>query len=463
MTSLAKAFLEHRANKNYIHLGPHQNLIALLQQTIQDPIKFVLVYGKSGTGKTVLTHYLASILKNERNVVYFDTPYEDSQLFFTKISQELYPTLSTPLTSYNTLIAHMLQHPIKQLPLIIIDETKYFSVKILEKIRLLADQNLFNFILITNRKEEAVLQNEQLFPRIWKMFNVPLLSKEDIQTYIYEKLSTHGYETLQKEFTPSIMMAIEEKTRGNLRQVNALLFSLFEHNDQADAIALHHIDTQQTKPRYQPKREEIAPTPTVKKTVSEPIIVQPMQKASIPYAHISIALLVLLLLVLGTIYVSSMNKTTTIIQQKPQTITPIQTPIEPEPMVETKPVVKPESIIEPPTNVEPKPITIVTIPLYNDFEQTPDLTIIEGTQPNKQIQRLEEKFTKVPSVKLGLFITNYYLAQEQYTKAYEVIHKTNHIEPSNRQTWELAAKILRHANKEIEANNIIMLYEKSYE
>ena len=74
---------------DYIELDSSLTSYQQLEHSIDKPLKMILLFGKPGTGKSILLNRIQKKLKHQREIYYFDTPAVNEKEFFQKLFKVL--------------------------------------------------------------------------------------------------------------------------------------------------------------------------------------------------------------------------------------------------------------------------------------------------------------------------------------------------------------------------------------
>ena len=70
---------------DYIELKTSESVYKQLEHSISKPLKMILLFGKPGTGKSILLNRIQNRLKHQKEIHYFETPTLQEKEFFYKV------------------------------------------------------------------------------------------------------------------------------------------------------------------------------------------------------------------------------------------------------------------------------------------------------------------------------------------------------------------------------------------
>ena len=216
-------------SKDYVQLDRSMAIYHSLKEAIQKPLKMILVFGKPGTGKSMMLNKLYKELSPKQKVVYIQTPVIDESEFFKVLAYEVF-RFNTPDTLNFTQFIEIANHYVVDItPIVILDEAQLYSESLMEKIRLISDSRKVKFIFALHKTEkEDLIAKEHFQTRIWESQELQNASPSELTIYIQKKLLRANYFDLANLFTDKSVKLIHKFTDGNYRDTNKLLYGLFE-------------------------------------------------------------------------------------------------------------------------------------------------------------------------------------------------------------------------------------------
>ena len=226
-----EAFVDSIDIDDYIALKSSESAYRQLEYSLEKPLKMILFFGRPGTGKSILLNRLASQLKYQKEIHYFETPVTEERAFLQKLFKVL-TGQNLPKNveiNFSALVNYCRGLRGKREIIILLDEAQMYSLEIMEKIRLLADSRAVKFVISLHKTEdEEVVVKEHFKSRIWEVIELHNVSMEDQETYIRKKLLKRNLFEVANSIQKPEMKFIYKQTQGNYRECNKLLFTIFE-------------------------------------------------------------------------------------------------------------------------------------------------------------------------------------------------------------------------------------------
>jgi len=146
--SAKEVFVDSVDLDDYIELESSLTAYQQLEHSIDKPLKMILLFGRPGTGKSLLNR-LHERLKYQKEIYYFDTPAINEKEFFHKIFKVLTKKTLPQNTEVNfsALVNYCKNMRGKREIIIMLDEAQMYSPEMMEKIRLLSDSRAVKFIV----------------------------------------------------------------------------------------------------------------------------------------------------------------------------------------------------------------------------------------------------------------------------------------------------------------------------
>ena len=239
-TKIKDIFIEDNEVTNFVNLDKSTLAYHKILNALQKPLKLILFYGKPGCGKTFLLNKIKVDLEKKVKVVFLPQPFFDEREFFLELYLQIfdsYPSKNLAVDNYeNFMRAYKDKMKISDSNVtsanqvvILLDEAQLYPGNLIEKIRLMADTRLFKFLFTVHKTdEEDRLAKDYFKTRIWESIELPNSNLSEIKLYIEEKLVFQGFHQYFLMFGDENFDLILELTDGNLRNINKLMYKMYE-------------------------------------------------------------------------------------------------------------------------------------------------------------------------------------------------------------------------------------------
>jgi replication-associated recombination protein RarA len=252
-TPAKEVFVDSVDVEDYIELEASVAAYSLLEESISKPLKMILLFGRPGTGKSILLNQIATKLKYQKEIYYFDTPANQEKEFFQKLFKILTKKALPKNTEVNfsALVDYCKTLRGKREIIILLDEAQLYSAEMMEKIRLLSDSRAVKFVIALHKTEnEDLIAKEHFQSRIWEVIELKNASKEDQATYIHKKLLKKNLFEIANSLKKKNLERIHTFTEGNFRECNKLLYTIFE-------ICEYYDENEPSKVNYEEVSQKI--------------------------------------------------------------------------------------------------------------------------------------------------------------------------------------------------------------
>lgn len=208
----------------------HQEAIANLHYGVSAEKGFLMLTGEVGTGKTTVLNALLSKLDDTVHVCLINNPKLEVKDFYRYAASLLGFQSGTSKGEFVIEFLDLLDRCARRNEkiLIIIDEAQFFSVDLMDEVRLLANhagnRNVLSIFLVGQRELNQVLAHDRLKPlrhRIELRYHLSELTRKDTAQYIAFRLS-HAGASHTAIFTDEAIDSIHHATRGNPRLINVV-------------------------------------------------------------------------------------------------------------------------------------------------------------------------------------------------------------------------------------------------
>ena len=213
-------FLDTVNAKDYIQLDRVSSIYQSLKDSVNKPLKMILVFGKPGTGKSMFLTKLYNDLSSTKIVYLYNTPILDDNEFFKRLAQDLLNVKYKGELNFTQFMKIMEEHSIDVIPIVLLDEAQLYSNTLMEKIRLLSDTRKVKFVITLHKTEKEDL--------IWETIELENASSTELKMYIQKKLMKANCFDSANMFQNKSVNLIHKLTAGNYRDTNKLLYTLFD-------------------------------------------------------------------------------------------------------------------------------------------------------------------------------------------------------------------------------------------
>ncbi len=222
-------FLDTVNAKDYVQLDRISTIYQSLKDSVNKPLKMILLYGKPGTGKSMFLTKLYNDLSNTKTVHLYQTPILDDSEFFKRLAHDLLNVKYQGELNFTQFMKIVEDHAINDIPIVLLDEAQLYSNTLMEKIRLLSDTRKVKFVITLHKTEkEDLIAKEHFQTRIWESIELDNASSTELKIYIQKKLmKSNCFDTANMFHNRSVNL-IHKLTNGNYRDTNKLLYTLFD-------------------------------------------------------------------------------------------------------------------------------------------------------------------------------------------------------------------------------------------
>lgn len=222
-------FMDVVNTQEYIQLDKISSIYESLKTTLDKPLKMILLFGKPGTGKSMMLNRLYDDLKDDVHCALYSTPLVDEIEFLRALSRDILSFKPFDNFSFSQFIELLENREFETTPIVFLDEAQLYPDTLLEKIRLMSDTRKVKFVVTLHKTDkEDLIAKEHFQTRIWQTIELHNASKQELLVYIQKKLLKHAHFDLANQFKKSQIRVIHKLTKGNYRDTNKLIYALFE-------------------------------------------------------------------------------------------------------------------------------------------------------------------------------------------------------------------------------------------
>jgi len=242
--ALKNIFIDSVEKDAYVDLEYAKYNYKVLESSLEKPLKMLLVFGRPGTGKSMLLNKLYHNLKESREIHYFEAPILSEKEFLKRIIESI-SSQTIPQNmrvNFDALLRYCQKIKGKREIIFLLDECQLYSESLMEKIRLLSDTRVIKFVITLHKTDnEEIIAKEHFKTRIWEVIEMNNANESDLELYITKKMIKKGFIEVSNMLRKKDFKYIYSHTLGNFRETNKYLYTIFDIYEYYDELEPHKL------------------------------------------------------------------------------------------------------------------------------------------------------------------------------------------------------------------------------
>jgi len=241
---LKNIFIDSVERDAYVDLEYTSYNYKILESGLEKPLKMLLLFGKPGTGKSMLLNKLYHNLRNVREIHYFNAPILSEKEFLIRIVEAISSQVISKnmRVNFDGLLKYCESIKGQREIVFLLDECQLYSESLMEKIRLLSDTRVIKFVITLHKTDnEEIVAKEHFKTRIWEVIEMHNADASDLELYITKKMIKKGFMEVANMFRKKDFKYIHSHTLGNFRETNKYLYTVFDIYEYYDELAPHKL------------------------------------------------------------------------------------------------------------------------------------------------------------------------------------------------------------------------------
>ncbi|SFV67923.1 MSHA biogenesis protein MshM [hydrothermal vent metagenome] len=244
--ALKNIFIDSVEKDSYVDLESTSYNYKLLESSLEKPLKMLLIFGRPGTGKSMLLNKLYHNLKESREIHYFEAPILSEKEFLLRILEAIFlqAVPKNMRVNFDALLRYCQSIKGKKEIVFLLDECQLYTESLMEKIRLLSDTRTIKFVITLHKTDnEEIIAKEHFKTRIWEVIELTNASEYELELYIRKKMIKKGFMEVSNMLRKKDFKYIHSHTLGNFRETNKYLYTIFDIYEYYDEVESHKLST----------------------------------------------------------------------------------------------------------------------------------------------------------------------------------------------------------------------------